>query len=326
MDNNEPADIILLYDEDNVIAEYGGNDNVLFTLYLTPELDQNLSVSSVDTTDQTSFYYSQDVLNSTRTTTDQNGAIKSYYDYTAYGERLRVITGDDQRYSFTGREMNNNSIHYRYREYFTSLGRFGSRDPVGYHFNQDGNLYKYVDNMPAQSGDPYGLDKWITDMNNGKNNLYKCCDKLPCSDDRLECRDEANSVMDAYATQLRKLLDNSLLADCGIKGWLANFGSSPNSGIGCLNIMNTVHNSLPRTNFIEVSGYHAWGTHAFNVIRVVNRDSNVIHPPPILCEYATTGWETHTPSITEFSKYPWYAINENNLVIMKHPKRPEDKK
>lgn len=58
-----------LYDEDNVLADMSGGDVV--ATYVTPMLDQNLSMTQGTTT----YYYSQDGLNSVRTLMDSTGAL-----------------------------------------------------------------------------------------------------------------------------------------------------------------------------------------------------------------------------------------------------------
>jgi len=79
------------------------------------------------------YYYSQDGLDTVRTLTDTAGAIQNKHSYTAFGERYAPLTNVtvEQRYTYTGRELNpvSDSMYYRYRTYEASLGRFGERDP-----------------------------------------------------------------------------------------------------------------------------------------------------------------------------------------------------
>ena len=49
-------------------------------------------------------------------------------------------------------------MYYRYRMYDTGIGRFVSRDPIGYRGSPDGNLYVYARDNPAMYKDPMGLD------------------------------------------------------------------------------------------------------------------------------------------------------------------------
>ena len=74
--------------------------------------------------------------------TDSSGTIKERYAYTAYGTptitdaagTVRSATAEANRYLYTGREYDDvaDIYHYRARPYLSRLGRFGSRDPIGY--------------------------------------------------------------------------------------------------------------------------------------------------------------------------------------------------
>ncbi|MHC5058223.1 MAG: recombinase family protein, partial [Planctomycetota bacterium] len=63
-----------LYDGDNVLADI---DSDIDAFYVTPSLDQNLSI----TTGGSTYYYSQDGLGSVRTLTDSAGAVVNSYDF-----------------------------------------------------------------------------------------------------------------------------------------------------------------------------------------------------------------------------------------------------
>jgi len=117
-----------LYDGDNVLADVAGG--ALAALYVTPFLDQNLSLTKGGST----YYYSQDGLGSVRTLTDATGAVVNSYDYLAFGGAYSPTTTVSlpQRYTYTGRELNPASdlMYYRYRTYDPRIGRFGARDPI----------------------------------------------------------------------------------------------------------------------------------------------------------------------------------------------------
>ena len=149
-----------LYDGDNVLADYDAN-NALTAFYVTPGLDQNLSIT--DASGQTA-YYTHDGLGSVRLLTSANGAILNHYDYTAFGETFAPNTSatTPNRYTYTAREQSPLAAHgapmyYRWRNYAPEVGRFGWRDPIGY---EDGvNVYGYVDGMPYIATDIFGLVK-----------------------------------------------------------------------------------------------------------------------------------------------------------------------
>jgi len=142
-----------LYDGDNVLADIAGG--VTDALYVTPFLDQNLSLTNSGST----YYYSQDGLGSVRTLTDSAGALVNSYDYLAFGGAYSPTTTVSlpQRYTYTGREKNPTSdlMYYRYRQYDPRVGRFGARDPVEY---RDGpGLYIYAHNETTTERDTHGL-------------------------------------------------------------------------------------------------------------------------------------------------------------------------
>jgi len=142
-----------LYDGDNVLADIADTTTTAF--YVTPFLDQNLSMTTAAGT----YYYSQDGLGSVRTLTDSSGDLKNTYDFLAFGGAHQPGTNVtvEQRYTYTGREKNPESalMYYRYRQYDPRVGRFGARDPIGYRV--DPNLYLYVAARSIQSSDPLGL-------------------------------------------------------------------------------------------------------------------------------------------------------------------------
>ena len=84
--------------------------------------------------------------------------------YSAFGQPTidsSVVSGSPQDipYMFTGREYDNATglYFYRARYYHPTLGRFTSRDPLGYDA-EDFNLYRYVRNNPLKYVDPSGFD------------------------------------------------------------------------------------------------------------------------------------------------------------------------
>ncbi|WP_218932629.1 RHS repeat domain-containing protein [Roseimaritima multifibrata] len=88
------------------------------------------------------LYYHRNQQYSVTALTDTTGAISERYAYDAYGE-LTVLAGGgtvlsgsayDNRYTFTGREWDEELglYHYRARMYDPVAGGFVSRDPIGY--------------------------------------------------------------------------------------------------------------------------------------------------------------------------------------------------
>ena len=113
--------------------------------------------------------------------TDSLGTIKERYAYDAYGGlsifdgsgTARTSTAEGNRYTYTGREWDEvlGLYHYRARIYLSQLGRFGSRDPIGYK-GSFLNLYRYVSCTPLNGRDPLGLADPVTVS--GATLLFSC--------------------------------------------------------------------------------------------------------------------------------------------------------
>ncbi|AQT67438.1 Cell wall-associated polypeptide CWBP200 [Anaerohalosphaera lusitana] len=169
------------------------------------------------------YYYSQDHLYSPVALLDTNGTVVERYEYNAYGkatvytdkgtdgtwltadDTTSTISALDNEYTFTGRRLD--SLHanqlplmyYRHRYYDPQMGRFLTRDPLGYYL--DGlNLFEYTKSLPLNRLDPSGLfymvpphvpkpspeelcDDWIEDESddmNWINDIPHCPTNLPC--------------------------------------------------------------------------------------------------------------------------------------------------
>ncbi len=101
--------------------------------------------------------------------TDSTGAATERYAYSAYGlptitdgsGTVRTSSAIGNRYTYTGREWDGvlGLYHYRARMYEATVGRFCSRDPIGY---VDGfSLYRSF--FAPSSVDPFGLHDPIFD-------------------------------------------------------------------------------------------------------------------------------------------------------------------
>jgi RHS repeat-associated protein len=148
-----------LYDGDNVLADIAGG--VTDAFYVTPFLDQNLSITRDPDGTSATHYYSHDGLGSVRTLTDSDGVVANTYDYLPFGGAYQPGTNVtvEQRYTYAGRERNPSSalMYYRYRQYNPRVGRFERRDPAGYASNVDGNIYSYNAGAVTTYVDPMGL-------------------------------------------------------------------------------------------------------------------------------------------------------------------------
>ncbi len=120
------------------------------------------------TSSSTAVYYHRNQQYSVTALTDSSGSVLERYAYTAYGvpticnpSGVKPQTSNFAiRHTYTGREWDNDiqQYHYRARMYDPALGRFCSRDPIGYL----GGLSQvsYVRNNPIFYCDPIGFTPW----------------------------------------------------------------------------------------------------------------------------------------------------------------------
>jgi RHS repeat-associated protein len=95
--------------------------------------------------------------------TDEKGRTVQSYDYDSFGNLKDQKERIKQPYTFTAREWDRETglYYYRARYYDPKVGRFISKDPIGFD-GGDVNLYQYVGNNPVNFTDPdtpmgYGL-------------------------------------------------------------------------------------------------------------------------------------------------------------------------
>ena len=100
-----------------------------------------------------------DRLRPVRDVTNNSGVVKDTLVYDGFGN----ITSETNsafrgRYTWTGRERDEETkLQYnRARYYDASIGRWTSRDPLGFDAG-DSNVYRYANNQPQLSVDPSGL-------------------------------------------------------------------------------------------------------------------------------------------------------------------------
>jgi len=115
-------------------------------------------------------YYHADALGSTVALTNETGNLVESYAYDAFGtpsirngSGLNLpVSGFENRFLFTGRELLRDAgiYDYRNRVYSSSLGRFLQTDPIRFQAG-DVNLYRYVGNNPINWTDPLGEAIWF---------------------------------------------------------------------------------------------------------------------------------------------------------------------
>lgn len=116
------------------------------------------------TPDASPRYYTRDHLGNVREVTDSGGNVRARYDYDPYGRVTKVSGNVDSDFLYTGHYYHAPSgLHLAlYRAYDADLGRWLNRDPI----EEEGgvNLYGYVGNDPENKTDPFGLEKWPTEI------------------------------------------------------------------------------------------------------------------------------------------------------------------
>ena len=122
------------------------------------------------------LYYLNDANFNVTTLVDTSGDALEHYQYDPYG-KVTVLNGgapdsdgDEwtadpnnfsdvaNEYFYTGRKRDLKTLFYYYRNryYHAELGRFFSRDPIGYGGSAR-NLYQYVTSRPLSAVDPLGM-------------------------------------------------------------------------------------------------------------------------------------------------------------------------
>ena len=150
-----------VYDNEDILLEYDGSNELRVSYLHGPSVDEPLSMTRAGV----HYYYHQDGLNSVIMLTDASGQPAQQYTYDSFGNPF--VYGNDGReltmeivpienpYLFTGREYDTESglYHYRARSFNPATGRFLSEEPLGI----DGpNLYWYARNNPVNYIDPNG--------------------------------------------------------------------------------------------------------------------------------------------------------------------------
>ena len=154
-----------LYDDEDILLELDGNDNIVAVYTHGPGIDEPLIVerdldSSGTFEASERFFYHADGLGSVTELTDTSGTVAQSYAYLPFGRiGFQLDPTFVQPYTFTSREFDPESgLHfYRARTYEAITGRFLQVDPIG--FAGGINLYAYVGNNPTNIVDPFG---WVS--------------------------------------------------------------------------------------------------------------------------------------------------------------------
>jgi RHS repeat-associated protein len=143
-----------LHDGMSVLAEYDVTGNRTTRYTLGTGVDEIVAKKN----SAGAYFYHYDGLGSVAAITDSTGKVVAKYDYEPFG-RYKESLGSATKnpYTFTGREWDEESglFFYRARYMDPKIGRFTSKDPIGFD-GGDVNLYAYVRNNPMLYTDALG--------------------------------------------------------------------------------------------------------------------------------------------------------------------------
>ena len=139
-----------LYDGQSIILEYQ-NGNITAKYTHGPNIDEPLAVEQGTNT----YYYHNDGLGSITALTNAAGEKVQTYSYDSFGNMTQAGT-ITQPFTYTAREFDTETgmYFYRARYYDSKVGRFVTKDPIG--FKGGINVYAYVGNNPIKYRDPSG--------------------------------------------------------------------------------------------------------------------------------------------------------------------------
>ncbi|MFP3984111.1 MAG: phospholipase A2 [Desulfurivibrionaceae bacterium] len=199
-----------VYDNEDIILELltktdGRKEKTETSRYLHgPGIDEPLAMEQKGDL----YFYHADGLGSITSLTDIKGRVVQSYEYSSYGIPKHQGNRVKQPYTYTGRELDKETglYFYRARYYDPQLGRFISKDPIGFE-GGDFNLYGYVQNNPVNLVDPTGLkcgtwwNDWaVPDNWWGKFCFERACEEhddcyARCSSDKNQCDEEFRKNM-----------------------------------------------------------------------------------------------------------------------------------
>jgi len=193
-----------VYDNEDIILEYNGSNQIVTRYLHGPGIDEPLAMEKAGKV----YYYHADGLGSVTALTNMNQKVVRRYKYlNSFGKNIKITKPKwaeeiKQPYAFTGREWDEKTdlYYYRARYHDPKVGRFISRDPIGFAGGYT-NLYGYIGNNPVNWLDPWGL--WGIDVHSGIGNpnfgTYIWAKQVGFSDEHARIIVIGNNATDDYA-------------------------------------------------------------------------------------------------------------------------------
>ena len=157
-----------LYNGVQCVEERDGSDNEIRQYVWGRYVDELIQQREINGGSDDYFMLSDLLYRASVLVEDDGSTIEETYDCDAYGNTQALTSGTTRTYNptcqfiFTGRrfdpetsDSDSQMYFYRARYYSPVLGRFISRDPIGYADSM--NLYEYVGGMAVGAVDPEGL-------------------------------------------------------------------------------------------------------------------------------------------------------------------------
>jgi RHS repeat-associated protein len=148
-----------IYDNEDIVLEVltgeAGSEKTFYTH--GPGIDEPLAMERGGSF----YYYHADGLGSIAAITNAAKSVVQSYSYDSFG-MVKPSTAFRNSFTYTAREWDRETglYYYRARYYDPMVGRFISKDPIGFA-GGDVNLYGYVQNNPVNQTDPTGLSSAI---------------------------------------------------------------------------------------------------------------------------------------------------------------------
>ena len=147
-----------VWDGQNILLETNASNIIQVVYTLQPMLYGNLI--SQRRSGASSFYLF-DGLGSTTQLANSAGTVTDGYLYDSFGNILLTTGSTTSYFRYIGRlgyydDLDTSLYYVRARFYGAGIGRFPSRDPIGFS-GRVPNLYEYALNNPASFSDPSGL-------------------------------------------------------------------------------------------------------------------------------------------------------------------------